>query len=83
VVLFLHGLSVLAPELAYQVWLIPANGAPQSAGVFQVSQNQPFVTFPIAIPNPITNFADIGITIEPRGGSQAPTTSPILLIKFS
>jgi anti-sigma-K factor RskA len=62
--------------------MIPANGAPQSAGVFQVSQNQPFISFPLTAPGAISNFADIGITIEPSGGSRAPTTKPILLINL-
>jgi len=78
-VLFVHGLSPLDPNHTYQVWLIPASGSPQSAGVFQVPQNQSTSYLSIRSPVPIQDFSNIGITVEPSGGSQAPTTEPILL----
>lgn len=81
-VLFLRGLSTLEADRTYQVWLIPSKGAPKSAGLFQVARDQSFVSFQIASPERITNFATIGITIEPRGGSNAPTTTPILLVNL-
>lgn len=81
--LFLRGLTALDAELTYQVWLIPSNGAPQSAGLFQVLKNQPFVSIPITNSNLIKNFANLGITIEPIGGSITPTTKLILLVNVN
>jgi anti-sigma-K factor RskA len=81
-VMYLNGLSPLDPDHSYQVWLIPANGSPESAGTFQVQQNQSFISFPIRSPEPIQDFANMGITIEKLGGSEAPTTKPILLVNL-
>jgi anti-sigma-K factor RskA len=78
-VLFLRGLAPLDEDHAYQVWLIPASGAPQSAGVFPLEEAEPVVSFLVSSPAPIQDFAALGVTVEPRAGSLAPTTEPIVV----
>ncbi len=80
--LFLEGLPALDPAHTYQVWLIPASGSPLSVGLFQVVPGQPYVTFHLTSASPIKSYAALGITIEPRGGSRAPTTTPVLVANF-
>ncbi|MGW0178930.1 anti-sigma factor [Nocardia sp. NPDC003345] len=56
----------------YQLWLIDASGTPRSAGVLPElpAEDAPYVT----------GFAtsdQLAVTLEPDGGSPAPTTSPL------
>jgi anti-sigma-K factor RskA len=78
----LQGLPELDREHAYQVWLIPASGAPQSAGLFRTQAGQPLTTVTMTSPAPLTDYAAVCISIEPSSGSPAPTTQPILVAKL-
>lgn len=66
-----------AQDQEYQLWLIEGD-QPTSAGTFRVDEagTSIFIFEPQA---PITGFDVFGITLEPAGGSPAPTTSPILV----
>jgi anti-sigma-K factor RskA len=76
-VLVVRGLAPLPAGQSYQLWLIPADGAPtpsallggQNAAVRQV----------VEIPAEASAFATVGISIEPATGSQAPT-GPIVAL---
>jgi anti-sigma-K factor RskA len=72
-------LPQLAANRTFQLWLIPAAGAPpQSAGVFKPNAAGDFVnvrTTPIG-----TGVQAIAVSVEPNGGSPAPTTTPILVV---
>ncbi len=81
--LFVEGLTPLDAQHTYQAWLIPAQNAPVSAGLFQAASDQPLVTFSMNSTTPIKTYAAFGVTVEPKRGSTAPTTTPILLGKFS
>jgi anti-sigma-K factor RskA len=70
-----NSLSSLPAESTYQLWLIGDSVA--SVGVFGVQNGQAFIAF--SPENPITDFSTLGISIEPQGGSQAPTTTPIAI----
>jgi anti-sigma-K factor RskA len=77
--LVIQGLPELDNEHAFQVWLIPSSGAPQSAGLFRTQPGQPITTFRMTSPTLIKNFAAVGVSVEPKAGSGTPTTTPILV----
>ena len=76
--LVLRGLPPLPAEQTYELWLIPGEGAPVPAGLVQVGDGETH-TFPIALAGQPTDFAAVGLSIEPAGGSPAPT-GPIVLL---
>lgn len=68
-------LPALGDEQTYQVWLVGEED-PISAGTFDVAEgDQAFYTFTPA--QSLSAFASIAVSIEPVGGSPAPTTDPI------
>jgi anti-sigma-K factor RskA len=79
-VLFVNGLPLLDPSHTYQVWLIPSNGSPVSVGFFEAGAQQPYIWFIVTSTTPIQQFSALGVTVEPKGGSQAPTAKPILTV---
>ncbi len=74
-------ISTSLPDLpaneTYQLWVISGE-QPISAGVFNRDENG-IVTFPVSLTDDITTFEAIAISVEPEGGSDAPTTDPIAL----
>lgn len=77
-VLVLKGLQPLPADQAYQFWFIPAEGSPVPSGVIQVTNAAPN-TLTVTIPANGQNFAKLGVTIEPKIGSPAPTGALVLL----
>ena len=68
------------PQHVLQLWLIDEQ--PHSAGTFVTNADGRGLTtfFP---DEPVTDFQLLGITIEPHGGSAAPTTDPIAVAEIS
>ena len=81
-VLFLRDLPELEPGRSYQVWLIPSESAPESAGLIERHAGQPYLPFLVTPQTPLRNYLAIGVSVEPEGGSPAPTTDPILLVNL-
>lgn len=80
--LLLEGLTPLDAQQSYQLWLIPAEGDPVSAGlVFAATEEQPggVTLWTDNIPLTTEQFDTVGISVEPAGGSELPT-GPIVLI---
>lgn len=75
VVLF-SGLPVLDPGQVYQFWL--ADGSSQIAGGTFVVDEQGMATLVVDAPREVNAFRQVMLTIEPRGGSQAPSKDVIL-----
>ena len=69
-------LAELDPGLQYQVWLI-LDGDRTSAGLFSVNYDG-YASLELMAPQPLINYDSIGITIEPAGGSPAPTGARVL-----
>ena len=74
-----EGLAPLAAEQDYQLWRIPPGGTPISHGVVSLPDGGGIAlgvegAFPAG-----TTFA---VTVEPAGGSQQPTSSPILALEM-
>jgi len=71
-------MPLLPPEKTYQLWLIPVSGAPIPAGVFRPNAegSGSVVEPPLAPGIQAKTFA---ITVEPKEGSPAPTSQPIMV----
>jgi len=65
------GLPALDAGHQYQVWLIRA-GQPTSGGVFSVG-NHGYGVIEILAPEPLGSYPSFSVTVEPSGGSPAPT----------
>jgi anti-sigma-K factor RskA len=69
--LFLADLKRPAAGKTYEAWLIGANGKPLPAGLFEGGK-----TIVIDLHGNLNGAATVAITVEPAGGSPAPTTKP-------
>lgn len=78
-VLQLQDLPTLDPQQAYQIWFIGDNDMLWSAAIFRNEDTTQNVHF--RLPNNFrAGVQAIGMTIEPAGGSQTPTTPPIVVV---
>lgn len=72
-------LPPLANDRTYELWLVPASGAPRPAGLFRPNARGDSVNVsPVAV-NP-ADLAAVAVSVEPRQGSSAPTTKPFLIV---
>jgi len=71
-------LNPLPAQKAYELWLIPTQGAPIPAGVFKPDTRGSAVVINPPLPSGIEAKA-FAITIEPEQGSATPTT-PIVMV---
>jgi anti-sigma-K factor RskA len=67
------GLSQAPAGKSYQLWLMTADGSARSVGVMQAAPDTPVLV------QGLTGEADVGMTVEPAGGSVRPTTSPVMV----
>ena len=74
--LCVYGMPELPQDKAYQVWLIQ-DGKRESGGVFQVSEYG-FGFLMVKPTRPLNEYSALGITVEPLGGSPAPTSPRVL-----
>jgi anti-sigma-K factor RskA len=72
--LIVKGLSPLPSDKTYELWYIDANGEPRRAGLLSGSSTWHVLDGRMA------KGDTIGVTIEPSGGSNSPTTKPIVAI---
>jgi Anti-sigma-K factor rskA len=78
VMLIASNLPKLAPGKTYQMWLVPKEGAPKPAGLFQSSDRQSAMHF-LAGPVDSAALAAVAVSVEPEAGSSAPTTTPLIV----
>jgi anti-sigma-K factor RskA len=71
----------LASDKTFELWLIPAQGAPRPAGLFRANATGSVVSVS-NIPVDLTQVKAVAVSIEPRQGSSAPTTTPILIVSL-
>ena len=73
-----NNLAPLPAHKAYELWLIPSTGAPIPAGVFKPDSrgSATVVNPPLPVGVEAKTFA---ITVEPEGGSVAPTSQPLMI----
>jgi anti-sigma-K factor RskA len=73
--LVVEGLADLPEGQVYQIWL-RENGQPVGVGTFETRRGSTWVL--IWPQQPLARFDSIGITVEPSGGSPAPTGTRVL-----
>jgi anti-sigma-K factor RskA len=73
-----NNLPALPDDRAYELWLLPSEGNPVPAGVFRpdTTGSSVVVNPPLAAGVSAKGFA---ITVEPKEGSAAPTTKPMMV----
>ena len=71
-------LPLLPPQKAYELWLIPANGAPIPAGVFKPDARGSATVIEPPLPAGV-EAKTFAITVEPEQGSSTPTM-PIVMM---
>lgn len=68
----------LASNQTFELWLVPTTGAPEAAGLFRPNEAGDSVN---VSPLPVrANTKAVAVSVEPRQGSSAPTTKPILVV---
>ncbi len=78
--LWLYDMPPLDPAHVYQVWL-RHDGARDNGGIFRVDAQGRTLAV-IQAPRPFKSYLDVGITIEPEAGSDAPTTARVIGAKL-
>jgi anti-sigma-K factor RskA len=70
------GLAVLPNDKTYELWYISSAGTPTAAGTFESDGKSTLQV----LTGDMTLGDTVGVTVEPAGGSKAPTTKPIVAI---
>ena len=75
------GLPRIAADRTFEFWLVPPTGAggPRKAGLFRSDANGDIVQVSRAQIDPATTAA-VAVSVEPDGGSDAPTTTPFIVV---
>ena len=73
------GLPVLPPTSVYELWFIGAGGA-RPAGLVPAAPPGTGRGTPPVLAAGLSGGDVVGVTVEPAGGSAAPTTSPIVVL---
>ncbi len=72
-------LPPIASDQTFELWLVPPKGAPRPAGLARAGASGGFVHVSQTPVDP-TQIAAVAVSVEPRGGSNAPTTKPFLIV---
>jgi anti-sigma-K factor RskA len=71
------GLTELSRDQTYELWYITADGTPTAAGLFDVDGSDSVWR---VLDGEMQAGVTVGVTVEPKGGSEQPTTDPIVAI---
>ncbi len=77
-VMYVWGLQPPPEDHSYQAWLVDAQGQRLSGGLLTFSEDTGFGWLMIEAPLPFAEYSGLGVTLEPAGGSPAPTGPRIL-----
>jgi anti-sigma-K factor RskA len=69
----------LAANRSFELWIVPKSGAPEPAGVFRANASGDSVHISSVPIDPAQTKA-VAVSVEPREGSSAPTTTPIIVV---
>lgn len=79
-VLFLfHQSRSLPADKTYQLWLLTADGTARSAGLVPADGDQDAEA---VVASPVGQARQLGVTVEPAGGSRQPTTDPVMVVRL-
>ncbi len=78
-VLIAAHLPKLAAGKTFQMWVIPAQGNPISAGTFESEADASAIHLRAG---PVEGAAAVAVTVEPAGGSPQPTATPFIVTKL-
>jgi len=81
-VLLLQNLPELTENQTYQIWLVKSDGGRDTGGLFRPESGQTYTTKVILSPQSISNYVRVGVTVEPAGGSDAPTGERVFRVEF-
>jgi anti-sigma-K factor RskA len=73
------GLPVLPPSHVYELWFIGSGGTRAAGLVPSAATGSGVATAPV-LSSGLAGGDRVGITVEPAGGTSAPTTTPILVL---
>jgi anti-sigma-K factor RskA len=79
VVLIAAHLPTLEADKTFELWVIPVLGKPIPAGTFRGNEDSTAI---YVRPGPVDNAAAVAVTVEPKGGSAQPTTTPFIVTKL-
>jgi len=71
------GLPDLANDQTYELWYINGEGTPTAAGLFDMEGSDSVWR---VLEGEMQTGDTVGVTVEPKGGSEQPTTDPIVAI---
>jgi anti-sigma-K factor RskA len=77
-VIVTQGMSPPPPGKVYQLWYLSSSGTATSAGFLPTTGGDTAQT----LHGRLDGAAAVGVSVEPVGGSPAPTTTPILAVKI-
>ncbi len=72
-------MPVLQSDREFQLWLIDDSGA-KSGGVFPSRESDSVYFVSVPLEKSVLDYKAFGVSDEPSGGSQAPSTTPIVVI---
>ena len=78
VMLIASNLPPLPAGRTYEMWVIPKGGAPRPAGLFQ-SDAQGAALHIMSGPIDTAMLGAVAVSVEPAAGSQAPSTTPLIV----
>ena len=75
--LTVHGLTPPpgSGRSVYEVWLVPAHGAPVAAAF--ITEQPSSATWTAVIDGDVTRYRMLAATVEPAGGSRGPTGTEV------
>jgi anti-sigma-K factor RskA len=78
VLLIASNLPPLDADRAYEMWIIPPDGAPRPAGLFQATGDGTAVHL-LSQQIDLAQVGAVAVTEEPSAGSPGPTSTPIIV----
>lgn len=78
VLLVAANLPALEAGRTYEMWVVPKEGGPRPMGLFKPAEDGSAVHLHTGAVN-LAEAAAIALSVEPEGGSSAPTTTPFLI----
>jgi anti-sigma-K factor RskA len=72
-------LPSLPQDRTFEFWIVPPDGTPRPAGLFQPDQSGSAVHI-YRFPAPLAQKTAVAVSVEPSQGSSSPTTKPFIIV---